>query len=464
MKRYLHYFGPSLIRRVVIAILLAFALCWLTLAVYNYWMLANPRLLDRQLLVQGQSVMSMLEPLATDSEAKVLVAVMSAGSNQDSEHDTQTVLFQLNDRQGRRIYFSPEGRNAVLKASPYQLSNAEVNGKKYRVFRGLTSRWELIVAVQLLNTTNILGQSILEMTIQMLIALPIMVCTTWLVVSRGLRPLRELSNLIANKNKDDLSPLHFASPYAELKPLSAALDRLLNQLRGKIAREHAFVQDAAHELRTPMAVISAQAHVLTLANTPAARLAAEQNLELAIGRASHLIAQLLEMSHLDNDRLTTTDTMDLVTLLQQELARLAPAAMARQIELSLDAPDVLLSDLDANALQSIVQNLLNNAILYVHTGGQVEVELHQTAQAIILSVADNGPGIAEQDRERVFERFYRGAGHDVAGTGLGLAIVAQAALRLNAQIELSTGLFGQGCRFTVVIPCSNSGLLVALVP
>ncbi|MGL6041870.1 MAG: sensor histidine kinase, partial [Deefgea sp.] len=129
-----------------------------------------------------------------------------------------------------------------------------------------------------------------------------------------------------------------------------------------------------------------------------------------------------------------------------------PTAIARQIELSFDAPDTLFNVVDANAVQSIVQNILNNAILYVGEGDQIEVELRQVGEQMILTVADDGPGIAEADRERIFERFYRGVGHDVAGTGLGLAIVAQAVARLNGTIQLSTGLHGRGCRFTVEVP------------
>ena len=455
MKRYLKYFGPSLIRRVVIAVLIAMALCWVVLAVFGYWRETDPTERDRVYLAHGRTLVSALEKATTESDALKVISTYSDIFNQSYREFKipRVMLLQLNDLQGRRIYFSPEGGNAQLPAGQSQLFDAKVNGELYRVFHAQTSRWDVMWAAPILNSPWFFMMVIMEMSVQMLIALPIMVLTIWLLVARGLRPLRILSNLIADKNKDDLSPLNFTSEYAELKPLTAGLDRLLHQLHSKIEREHAFVQDAAHELRTPMAVISAQAHVLALASTPAERLAAEQNLELAIGRASHLIAQLLEMSHIDNDRLTATDTIDLVTLLQQELARLAPAAMARQIELSLAAPDTLLSVIDANVLQSIVQNLLNNAILYVHEGGQVEVELRQSAEAIILSVADNGPGIAEADRERIFERFYRGAGHDVAGTGLGLAIVAQAVARLNGQIELSAGLSGQGCRFTVEIPC-----------
>jgi len=455
MKRYFQYLGPSLIRRVVMAILLAFALCWVVLAIYGYLQETDPAERDRSLLTNGHALVAALEKVSDEAEALTIISTYSDIYNLSYRQFKipRVMLLQLNDLQGRRIYLSPEGgAHQLPTGQSHQLFDATINGELYRVFQAKTAHWEVFWAAPILNSPWFFMMVIMEMTVQMLIALPIMVLTTWLVVARGLKPLRILSNLIAAKNKDDLSPINFSSPYAELKPLTAALDRLLGQLRSKIAREHAFVQDAAHELRTPMAVISAQAHVLSRAETEPERQIAEKNLESAIHRSSHLIAQLLEMSHIDNDKLSASVAIDVAILLQQELARLAPAAMARKIDLSLSAPHSLFNVIDANLLQSIVQNLLNNAILYVQEGGQVEVELSQMADVMRLSVADNGPGIAEADRELVFERFYRGAGHDVAGTGLGLAIVAQAVARLDGQIELATGLDERGCCFTVTIP------------
>lgn len=458
MKRYLHYLGPSLIRRVVIAILVAFAVCWVVLAIYGYLQETDPVARDKTLLVNGQALVAALEKTNTNAEALKVISSYSEIFNLSYKQFEipRVMLLQLKDAAGHQIFLSPEAGGHPMPAARSPLFDAEINGEMYRVFHAKTPRWDVMWAAPILNSSWFFILVIMEMTVQMLIALPIMVLITWLVVARGLKPLRVLSNLIAAKNKDDLSPIEFNSPYAELKPLTAALDRLLSQLRSKIAREHAFVQDAAHELRTPMAVISAQAHVLTKAETATERHLAEKNLESAIQRSSHLIAQLLEMSHIDNDKLEAAERIDVAALLQQELARLAPAAMARQIELSLDAPHQLQCQLDANLLQTIVQNLLNNAILYVNEGDHIEVQLCQHHNELQLIVADNGPGIPLADRERVFERFYRGAGHDVAGTGLGLAIVAQAVARLQGQIELSTGLEERGCSFTVTIPLYDS--------
>ncbi|MGL4996668.1 MAG: histidine kinase dimerization/phospho-acceptor domain-containing protein, partial [Deefgea sp.] len=299
MKRYLSYFGPSLIRRVVIAILLAFSLAWVAIAIYGYWETTEPVERDRQLIAHSKVLVASLASLTAEGEARAAISTASHLVNASMRENEAPVviLFQLNDLQGRQIFFTPEGGAGKLTAGRTPLSDVEVNGQLYRVYSETTSHWELILAMPVLNSRWLFIMLVMQIAVYMLIALPIFVLTIWFAVARGLRPLHMLSKLIADKNKDDLSPLNFSSPYAELKPLTAALDRLLNQLRSKIEREHAFVQDAAHELRTPMAVISAQAHVLTLAETPADRDVAEKNLELAINRSSHLIAQLLEMSH-----------------------------------------------------------------------------------------------------------------------------------------------------------------------
>ena len=222
------------------------------------------------------------------------------------------------------------------------------------------------------------------------------------------------------------------SQRATLRPISCqpALDGLLIKLNTTVKREHAFVQDAAHELRTPMAVIAAQSHALSRATSDADRSEAEARLNASLGRASHLIHQLLALARMDTGHRSAESTVDLAELLRQDLAGFAPVAMKREIELSLEAPDRRTQSVDVHAFQSVVQNLIDNAIRYGNDGGRVMVELREAHSVLTLSVADNGPGIPPQDRDHVFDRFYRGVGQEAPGTGLGLSIVRQAAIRL----------------------------------
>lgn len=290
-----------------------------------------------------------------------------------------------------------------------------------------------------------------DLALSVLIAMPIVLLPAWFAVTRGLRPLRRLSELLSRRGPDDLAPLDFHARYAELQPVAGALERLLAQLRERIGRERAFVQDAAHELRTPLAVIAAQAHVLAKAEGAPTRLAAARTMEHAVGRASHLVQQLLSLAQLEGAAQAAA-TVDVAQLVRAELAALAPQAMDRHIELSLDSPDTLPFLVDGPAFASIVQNLAGNAVKYGHDKGQVALSLALRGGALELQVADDGPGIEEGQRELVFERFHRGAGHAQSGSGLGLAIVRQAAMRLRGTVRLEAGPGGRGCRFIVSLP------------
>jgi signal transduction histidine kinase len=238
----------------------------------------------------------------------------------------------------------------------------------------------------------------------------------------------------------------------ELKPMVAALDGLLAKLRRKIESEQAFAADAAHELRTPLAVITAQAHVLAKATDEQQRADAELRLEAAISRGSHLVHQLLALARMETERGREPAVVDLAQLVRKEIADFVPAALARNIEIALESPDRLLLPLEVPPFESVLQNLIDNAIRYGSEGGRIVVELRSLHGATTLSVADDGPGIADSDRLRIFDRFYRGAQrNDAPGTGLGLTIVKQAAARLGGEVQITSGLDGLGCCFTVGI-------------
>ena len=291
-----------------------------------------------------------------------------------------------------------------------------------------------------------------EMGIYLLVSFLLVLGAIWLAVARGLRPLQRLSDRIAARGPDDLQPLGVNPEYAELAPVTAAIDRLLAQLRSKMETERGFVQDAAHELRTPLAVISAQAHVLARTADGAQRALAERDMDRAIERASRLIRQLLVLAQVDSAPAVESATIDVAQLVRQEMALLAPAAMARDVELSLESPDVLFHALEVPALQSILQNLLGNAIQYAGEGAQVLVELSAHADGLLMSVNDDGPGIAAAEQAEIFERFRRGSGHAAPGSGLGLAIVKQAAARLGGTARLTPGQGGKGCAFVIELP------------
>jgi signal transduction histidine kinase len=446
--------SPSLVRRVSVTLLPTSILIWVVLLAFYYWQETGKIATSERQRERAEIVLSVLSKIDVPEQARNMVASYSTLSNAAYRRMgiSEKFLLQLEDRRGQQFFISPEAGNAILKGVNSAVVENVINGNRYRVYRSESGRWAVLLGEPITPQRGLLASLSNDLGVSVLISFPFVLLAVWLAVRRGLRPLQILSKTIAERGADDLTPLGLDTKYAELRPLTSALDRLLSQLRMKVAREHHFVQDAAHELRTPMAVISAQAHVMAMANDVEQRREASQHLTDAIARASHLIEQLLDLARIDATSTTLPITFDVAQLLRQELVNLAPIAMARNIELSLEAPDELTCNLVQHAFLSIVQNLLTNAVRYGHDGGRVAVEILVIEGILTLSVADDGPGIAEAERSLVFERFYRVAGTDISGSGLGLAIVTQAVARLRGTVSLTSGLNGRGCCFTVALP------------
>ncbi len=446
----------TLARRVALALLAALVTVWAMLIVLRFTEIRSDENNATGLGIYGTTLLDVLATVQDPAEARAALRTAEhVGSAFMVREGVPGMLTQLWDQTTQRQVHASAAVEAIpLKGDAQGHTLQVVDGITYHVFEGMTGRWSLRLGMPVLPSSWLVRTIGGDLVRYVLAAMPVLLLPVGLAVSQGLRPLRKLAAHIAARNADDLSPIGLQVRHAELKPLVTALDSLLAQLRSKVRREHTFVEDAAHELRTPMAVISAQAHALAKAADPAARREAQQQLDHAIARTSHLVQQLLVLARVDRDAptLSVGDT-DLAQLVRAELARLSPVALARRIELSLEAPDTLSHALDVHAFQSVLSNLLDNALRYGREGGHVAIELQpEGAGGLVLSVADDGPGIPAAERPSVFERFYRGAGHDLPGSGLGLAIVRQAAARLGGRVELGDGLAGRGCCFMLHLP------------
>jgi signal transduction histidine kinase len=283
----------------------------------------------------------------------------------------------------------------------------------------------------------------------------------WVTVRSGLAPLRQLAQRISRRRAGDLAPVQVDRLYAETAPVIHELNALLAHEAQRLEAERRFLADAAHELRTPLAAINAQAHQLLTEPDPAARADAAHALQQGITRASHLLTQLLTLARADAAAqpaapTVAQDTLDVADLLRNRVALLVPLARARRIELALTAPEHLSARLDREGLCSVIDNLVDNAIRYGVAGGSVEVTLgtdDANARApIVLLVQDNGRGIAPEHRARVWERFYRIPGTSEAGTGLGLAIAQRVVQRMGGTLGFTDGLGERGVGLRCVLP------------
>lgn len=283
-------------------------------------------------------------------------------------------------------------------------------------------------------------------------SLPLLLLPAWLIVGIGLKPLRTIAALIEQRDEFDLTSLP-DSTYRELAPLVGAINRLLHRLRERIEREHVFIADAAHELKTPLAAIQLNAHVILSRCAPDAQPAvakAAQGLRDGVTRTSHMLHQLLAMERasIESDSGSMVE-IELSAMIRDRLALMVPMALARGIEIELDAEAGSRRRVHVESLGALVDNLVSNAIKYSPDGGTVLVRLEAAGGDQLLSVRDEGPGIDPKYRRRVFERFFRVPGQQQPGSGLGLAIAASSAARNNATIHLAPGPAGQGLHVTV---------------
>lgn len=280
----------------------------------------------------------------------------------------------------------------------------------------------------------------------LLYSTPLLLLPAWLILRRGLRPLRLMGAQIEGRSAADLSPLQ-ASPYRELAPLVAAVNRLLARLNERIQREHEFLLDAAHELKTPLAVMQLNAEAVLDAPEPTRRAAARERMQEGLRRAAHTVHQLLSLARsgaaADDSQLRP---QDLVALVGDRMALSSQLALQRGIELELLAPERCELPLHRESMAALIDNLLDNAVKYSPPDSRVEVRIAQAEgdTPALLSVADEGPGIPPELHRQVFQRFYRMPGQDQAGSGLGLAIVESAAARHLARLSLGPGLGGRG--------------------
>jgi two-component system, OmpR family, sensor histidine kinase QseC len=448
----LFFTEPSLVRRGVGSVLLAFFLVWVVLSGYVYYNVKRAISHDSGLQKFGNALVLSLTDVKEREQASTLIASTAIWVNIRRKEIgilPGIMQFELLAQDGQRVYATSQLDSTVLVGISGQLSEQQLVGQTYRIYQGDTTQWRLRIAEPKRNDADILSINSRALLPYLLLAFPIVLLAVWLSVRHGLRPLQHLAQRISERKDDELNPINFEAKHQELKPLVHSLNTMLTQLRQKVARERAFVQDAAHEIRTPMAVITAQAHVMAHTQSAEERQIAQHHLDQAIARASHLAQQLLDLAALDDAKRPPPRTLDIAQWLRQLLAQAAPGAMARRVELSLEAPDSLMHTIEVSALESVVQNLLGNAVRYVQEGGSVVVTLRSEKGGLSLNVQDDGPGIAPDERARVFERFYRGTGHEVTGSGLGLAIVQQAVLRLGGNVRIGPGLAGRGVGFIV---------------
>lgn len=373
--------------------------------------------------------------------------------------DQLDFVVQIWSLDGTQIYLS---RPTLLLPARAVLgySDVKVGDATWRLFTTVTRDRAIQVAQPLAVRSELAARAAVRGAVPMLVLAPLLALAVWWTVGVALQRLQRVAAEVKRRDADALDPVPETAVPGEVAPLLHAFNTLLERLRRASAAQRAFVADAAHELRSPLTALRLQLQLLRRASDGAEQDAALAALSGGIERTQHLVEQLLTLARSEpGAKSAPFASVDLSETTRLAVADVVPLAETKRTELELDAEEGLRVDGDASALRILVRNLVDNAVRYTPVGGHVLVKLRREGAGLVLTVDDSGPGIAPEERERVFDRFYRAAGREEGGSGLGLAIARGVAEQHGATIELSgSPLGGLSARVAFsVTPARHSG-------
>jgi two-component system sensor histidine kinase TctE len=314
------------------------------------------------------------------------------------------------------------------------------------------------VARNMAHREDIFKMILIDTLLPLSALIPLMTMIVWIGTGAGLAPLLRLRQEVEGRSPIDLAPLHVESAPQEVRSLVRALNELLASVRQNVNAQKRFIADAAHQLRTPLAGLKSQTALAIAATDDPALIARLKLVDQSAARGAHLINQLLMLARADPDVMMADDMapLNVVAFVQEIVAEFVPRALRAQIDLGMD--DDALPDgsaplqIRANALllREALTNVLDNAIKYTGRGGEITVQILPDGDHVRIIVIDNGPGIAEADRARVFERFVR-ATDQGEGCGLGLAIVKDIVTQHGGTVDLQDAT-PRGLRVVLRLP------------
>jgi len=349
-----------------------------------------------------------------------------------ASYQSSADMFAVRDARGHIIAASPPSFGTVVATWPPPTDDPSYFRLKsfgpepqdyYGLSIGLESDAGLLsVSVAQAAGANVLVSALLrEFIFDVAWVIPLLVVVTLVIgvlaIRSGLRPIRDVSEMAAAIGPNTTSArLPDKNLPSEVTPLVSAVNRALDRLEQGFVLQRKFTANAAHELRTPLAIITGALDVME-GNGELA------NLKSDVSRMNRLVDQLLRVARLDSIAIDASDEVDLNEIAANTVAAMAPWALAQERAIAFDGLDrrVVVTG-NGHAIEDALRNLVENAIL--HSPPRTEVTVHVSPERSI-SVVDEGPGISAGDREVIFERFWRGKGVASSGAGLGLSIVRE---------------------------------------
>jgi two-component system, OmpR family, sensor histidine kinase QseC len=394
-----------------------------------------------------------------------LISVQRDGNEDEDEVDTEHA--PVLHRYGRRVMFqvwkngttlglhSQHAPNTPLSIVRDGFSDATIGGARWRVFstRDAGDRVLVQVAEQDYQRDELATAVARNFVVPLAITLPILGVMIWAAVGRATQSLTSVNEQVASRAADSLTPLDVADAPSEIGALVTSLNQLFRRVHGLIEQERRFTADAAHELRTPLAGIRAQAQVARNAANDAERLHALDGVLAGCDRATHAVEQMLTLARLAPDAVSYQPApLELAAVLKGTISDLVPAALAKGMDIELTHEHHVLVSGDAGLLSILFRNVIDNAIRYSAPGTKVDVNMEVADSDVRVTVRDAGPGIPVEQRANVGRRFYRAPGTQAPGTGLGLSIVQRIVDLHRGTIRLDSPATTIGLEVTIALP------------
>jgi two-component system sensor histidine kinase TctE len=359
----------------------------------------------------------------------------------------------------------PEAPERLVPRAPVFYS-ANVTQSAVRIAAMRTDGgFEVYVAETTNKRDRLVWEIILTSVVPLLLVVVVAVALVWFGVSHGLAPLRKLRSELSQRSPNDLRAVDESHAPAEVRPAIVALNRLFQRIRETSESQRRFLADAAHQLRTPLAGLQMQLELglrESQSDADRATLAKMRDAVLRTGTLTNRLLALARAEQAVQDR-HEFRVVDLPAMCEHVGSQWIARAVDRNIDLGFEL-GVARVDGDEALLADMLDNLIDNALRYTRPGGAVTVRCGTDGAGVFLGVEDNGIGIPEGERARVFERFYRGEGVGGDGSGLGLAIVKEGATRHEAAVNIGVPPSGAGTyvRITFARPADGSRIASAV--
>ena len=358
--------------------------------------------------------------------------------------DKGDMFVQVWDRSHRLVTSSYP--DLALERQPAQgFSDVTIGDSRWRVYTMQSPDRTVQSAQSLKFRRHLVKAQALQAGLPVALMIPLSGIFLWFGMRPAIRRLELISQAAAKQDEHRLTELPAEHAPCEIRPLVLAVNTLLARLRNAFAAQRRFVQDAAHELRTPITAMSLQLENLKSRMPDAAAAGQLTQLEAGLSRTKRLVEQLLRLARQESPRPADPPVaIQLDALLKSSIADFMPLADRRSIDLGYAADIDATVHANEDELCSLIHNLLDNALRYTPPGGIVDVTLHRDTGVVMVEIADNGTGIPAELLPRVFDRFFRIEGVETEGSGLGLAIARNAAERNRIGLELSNRVDGSG--------------------